>query len=141
MRDGMREALVGRGERLVGWKAGFTGKTAQAMFQATEPVCAFLLASGVYASDAEVPTSRFAQVVVEAEVAFVMREDLAGPGVTAPRALRAIDGALPALELVDFRFSGKPVATDVIADGVFANAMPTRSCWAVRSPMCADSTS
>ena len=52
-----------------------------------------------------------------------MREDLDGPGVTPPRALRAVAGALPALELVDFRFSGKPVATDVIADGVYANAI------------------
>ena len=123
VQDRLRGALVGRGERIIGWKAGFTNKAAQAAFQATEPVCAFLLASGVYASGAEIPTARFVQVVVEAEVAFLMREDLAGPGVTPPRALRAVEGALPALELVDFRFSGKPVATDVIADGVYANAI------------------
>ena len=123
VQDRLREALVGRGERVIGWKAGFTSKTAQAMFQATEPVSGFLLANGVYASGVEVPAARFVQVVVEAEVAFLMREDLAGPGVTPPRALGAVAGAFPALELVDFRFSGKPIATDVIADGVYANAI------------------
>src|SRR5262249_57137728 len=95
----------------------------QKMFEAEEPVGAFLLASGVFASGAEVPCSRFVGVVVEAEVAFVMKHELAGPGVTPPRALQAVEGALPALELVDFRYTGKPVATDVIADGVYANAI------------------
>jgi len=52
-----------------------------------------------------------------------MRQALAGPGVTPARALLAVEGALPALELVDFRFSGKTVGTDMIADGVFANAI------------------
>jgi len=52
-----------------------------------------------------------------------MREDLAGPGVTAPRALLAVEGAVPALELIDMRYAGKAVATDVIADGVYANAI------------------
>src|SRR3989449_6882029 len=31
--------------------------------------------------------------------------------------------ALPALELVDFRFGGTPTAADAVADGVFANAI------------------
>jgi 2-keto-4-pentenoate hydratase len=121
--DRLRAALVARGERLVGWKAGLTSKATQSMFQATEPVSGFLLASGVFASGAEIPMSRFSSLAVEAEVAFLMREDLAGPGVTLPRALLALAGAVPALELIDMRYAGKPVATDVIADGVYANAV------------------
>jgi 2-keto-4-pentenoate hydratase len=123
VQDRVREALVSRGERLIGWKAGFTGKAAQEMFQCPEPVSGFLLGSGVYADRAEVPLSRFVQVVVEAEVAIVLRRDLAGPGVTAPMALSAIEGALPALELVDFRYLGKPGGADMVADGVYANAI------------------
>ena len=123
VQDRLREALVARGERVAGWKAGFTNKAAQAAYAMDEPVCAFLLASGVFASRAEVPASRFVSLVVEAEVCFVMKDDLAGPGVTPARALLAVRGAAPALELVDFRYSGKPVGTDVIADGVYANAI------------------
>jgi 2-keto-4-pentenoate hydratase len=34
-----------------------------------------------------------------------------------------VEGALPALELIDFRYTGKAVGTDVIADGVYAKAI------------------
>jgi 2-keto-4-pentenoate hydratase len=67
--------------------------------------------------------ARFVNLAVEAEIAFVMREPLRGPGVTPARALLAVEGALPALELVDFRQSGKPLGTDLVADGVYANAL------------------
>lgn len=123
VQDRLREALLARGERVIGWKAGLTNARAQAQLEVAEPVCAFLLASGVFTSGAEIPAARFAGLAVEAEVAFVMRHDLAGPGVTPPRALLAVEGALPALELVDFRFAGKAVGTDMIADGVYANAI------------------
>src|SRR5438045_2535286 len=121
--DRLRDALLGRGERVAGWKAGFTSKAGQESWQVTEPVCAFLLASGVLASGAEIAAARFVKPGVEAEIAFVLKHDLAGPGVTAPRALQAVDGALAALELIDFRHSGKPVGTDVVADGVYAKAI------------------
>jgi 2-keto-4-pentenoate hydratase len=62
-------------------------------------------------------------LIVEAEIAFVLGRDLVGPGVTPAQALVAVEGALPALELVDVRYTGKPLASDVIADGVFANAI------------------
>ena len=123
VQDRVREALVARGERVIGWKAGFTNKAAQTAYGCEEPVCGFLLATGVFPNRAEVPSARFASLVVEAEVAFVLKHDLAGPGVTPARALLAVEGAVPALELVDFRMSGKPVASDVVADGVFANAI------------------
>ena len=123
VQDRLRSALVARGERVVGWKAGFTNKALQVAFAVDEPVCGFLLASGVFPNRAEVPFARFVGLVVEAEVAFVMKHDLAGPGVTPARALLAVAGAVPALELVDFRYTGKPTGADVIADGVYANAL------------------
>jgi len=123
LQDALREALLARGERLAGWKAAFTNRAAQEANALAEPGCAFLLASGVLASGAEVPFARFHGLAVEAEVAFVMRRELAGPGVTPARAATAVEGALPALELVDFRYSGKAVGTDVVAEGVYAAAV------------------
>ena len=123
LQDRVRHALVGRGERVVGWKAGFTSRATQQMFNTDAPVCGFLLGSGVYASGAEVPVSRFVGLAVEAEVALVMGRSLAGPGVTPPQALLAVEGAVPALELVDFRYAGKLTAVDAIADGVLASAI------------------
>ena len=123
VQDRLRAALLERGERVAGWKAAFTNKAMQEAWQVSEPVSAFLLASGVLSSPAEIPAARFVKPGVEAEIAFVMKHDLAGPGVTAPRALLAVEGALPALELVDFRYSGKPVGTDLLADGVYAKGI------------------
>ena len=123
VQDRLRAALVERGDRVAGWKAGFTSKAGQETWQVSEPVCAFLLASGVLSSGADIGAGRFVKPGVEAEIAFVMRHDLAGPGITAPRALQAVEGAVPALELIDFRHSGKAVGTDAVADGVYAKAI------------------
>jgi 2-keto-4-pentenoate hydratase len=123
VQDGVRQALVARGERVIGWKAGFTSRATQQAFGADGPVCGFLLGSGVYASGAEVPVSDFVGLAIEAEVALVMGRALAGPGVSPPQALLAVEGAVAALELIDFRYAGKPAATDAIADGVLAKAI------------------
>ena len=123
VQDRVRQALVARGERVIGWKAGFTNRATQEMFGTDQPVCGFLLGSGVYASGAEVPANTFVGLAVEAEVALVMGRALAGPGVTPPQALLAVEGAVPALELVEFRYAGKLTATDAVADGVLAKAV------------------
>ena len=119
----LEQALVGRGERVVGYKVGFTTAALQERHGVTEPVLGFLLGSGVYGSGDAVPLSRFIAIGVEVEVAFLLKSDLAGPGVTAASALLAVEGAMPSFELIDFRLSGTPRGTDVVADGVYTNAI------------------
>ena len=119
----LERALCERGDRVVGWKAGFTNATLQESYGVREPVLGFLLGSGAFSSGDAVPLSRFVSVGLEVEVGFVMGADLAGPGVTASSALLAVAGAIPCFELIDFRLSGKPKGMDVVADGVYANAM------------------
>ncbi len=67
--------------------------------------------------------SKSVNLGVEAEVAFKMRTKLVGPGVTAATALPAVESAMPALELPDFMFSGKPRAADYIASSIVAQAI------------------
>jgi 2-keto-4-pentenoate hydratase len=119
----LEQALVGRGERVVGYKVGFTTAALQERHGLAEPVLGFMLGSGVYGSGDAVPLSRFVAVGVEVEVAFLLRSDLAGPGVTAASALLAVEGAMPSFELIDFRLSGTPRGTDVVADGVDTHAI------------------
>jgi 2-keto-4-pentenoate hydratase len=123
LQDELREALVAQGQRVVGWKAGLTSRAVQDAMGIHHPVSGFLLGDGVYATGDMVPLSRFAELVVEAEIAFVMRRDLAGPGVTPAAALLAVEGALPALELPDLRWDGNPKGGDLVADGVAGNAI------------------
>src|SRR6266852_6171209 len=119
----LESKLVEGGDRVVGWKAGFTNAALQENYGVTEPVLAFLLASGVFASGDAVPVSRFVSLGLEIEMAFAMKADLSGPGVTPATALLAVEGAMPSFELIDFRMSGKPRGTDLVADGVLANAI------------------
>lgn len=123
LQDQLRETLVARGERVIGWKTGLTSRGVQQVMGIHHPVSGFLLGDGVYASGDTVPLTRFAELVVEAEIAFVMKRDLAGPGVTPVGALLAVEGALPALELPDLRWDGKPTGGDLVADGVAGNAI------------------
>ncbi|MCI0547954.1 MAG: fumarylacetoacetate hydrolase family protein [Candidatus Rokubacteria bacterium] len=123
MQRALEQVLCDRGERVIGWKAGFTTASLQEAYGVTEPVAGFMLGSGVYASGDAIPLSRFAAVGVEVETAFLMRSELAGPGVTPASAVLAVEGALPAFELIDFRFSGPARGVDVVADGVYANAI------------------
>ena len=116
-------ALVEQVDRVIGWKAGFTNSALQESYGVTEPVLGFLLASGAFGSGDAIPVSRFVSLGLEVEMAFVMKADLAGPGVTAASALLAVEGAVPSFELIDFRMSGKPRGTDFVADGVLANAI------------------
>lgn len=119
----LEQALVGRGDRVVGYKVGFTTAALQERHGLTEPVLGFMLGSGVYGSGDAVPLSRFIAIGVEVEVAFLLKSDLAGPGVTIASALLAVEGAMPSFELIDFRLSGTPRGPDVIADGVYTNAI------------------
>lgn len=104
----LEQALIAQGERVIGWKAGFTSPALQESYGVHEPVGGFMLASGVFASGDAVPLARFKSVGVEVEVAFLLKADLVGPGVTPASVLLAVEGAMPALELIDFRLSGKP---------------------------------
>ena len=119
----LEQALVLRGERVIGWKAGFTNAVIQGQYGVTEPVLGFMLGSGVFSGGDSIPIDRFASLGVEVEVAFLLKRDLVGPGVTPVSALLAVEGAMPSFELIDFRCSGKPRGADVVADGVFANAI------------------
>ena len=122
IQDALRAELESRGQRPIGWKLGATSPSGQAVMGLKEPACGFLLPVH-YESGDEVSLSAFANLAVEAEVAFRMRTKLVGPGVTAATALLAVEGAMAALELPDFIFSGKPGAADFIANSIVANAI------------------
>lgn len=122
IQDALRAELDRRGERPIGWKLGATSPSGQAVMGVKEPACGFLL-PGQYVDGAEVSASGFTNLAVEAEVVFRMRTKLVGPGVTAATALLAVEGAVAALELPDFMFSGKPRAADFIANSVIAKAI------------------
>jgi 2-keto-4-pentenoate hydratase len=117
IQDALREEFIRRGEVPIGWKLAATAPVGQQIIGVTEPGCGFL-SSRKYASNATIPAGDFTDLRVEAEVAFRMGTRLIGPGVTPESARRAVEAVLPAFELLDFIYSGKPQAPDYYANNI-----------------------
>lgn len=128
----IQSALVRRkeqaGRRRTGWKIGLTSKAMQSALNIDIPDSGVLLDDMMVGNGATIAAGRFIQPRIEAEIAFIMKAPLKGPGVTAADVLAATDHCLPALEILDTRILRVDPATkktrtvfDTIADNA-ANA-------------------
>lgn len=111
--------------RVIGWKIGLTSRAMQQALNITTPDSGVLLEDMLFESGALVPAGRFIQPRVEAEIAFLMRADLAGPDVRRADVLAATGAVAPSLEILDTRILRADPATGrarVIYDTVSDNA-------------------
>ena len=108
---------VGAGRVIRGRKVGLTSRPMQDLLGVSEPDFGVLLDDMFVEDGDEIPLTELLQPRVEAEMAFVIGRDLAGPGVTTPNALTAIAGVLPAIEVVDSRIADWRIRlVDTVAD-------------------------
>jgi len=113
----LRRRYIAQGHRQVGWKAGLTSKAKMLQMGVSVPSIGFLTDRMARPESSAISTSDLVHPRVECEVAFVMKADLRGPGCTAADVLAATDYVLPAVEIIDSRFSGfKFDLASVIAD-------------------------
>lgn len=113
----LRRRYLAKGHRLVGWKAGLTSRAKMKQMGVDVPSIGFLTDRMARPENSAVTTSDLVHPRVECEVAFVTKADLKGPGCTAKDVLAATDFVLPALEIIDSRFSGfKFDLASVVAD-------------------------
>ncbi|HEX5857740.1 MAG TPA: fumarylacetoacetate hydrolase family protein [Microbacterium sp.] len=119
-----RDRNIAAGRRLVGRKIGLTSKAMQQATGISEPDYGVMFDDTVYQSGAEIPVDLFSNVRVEVELAFVLKEPLEGPGCTLDDALRAIDYAVPALEVLNshIELEGRTIV-DTISDNAAYGAM------------------
>ncbi|MHB1556610.1 MAG: 2-keto-4-pentenoate hydratase [Isosphaeraceae bacterium] len=89
----------GRGERVIGYKVGCTGRPIQEQLNVREPIFGRLFDTGVFRSGACLSHAAFAQLAVEGELAVRLGRDLAGPDVSADECREAIDAVFPVIEL------------------------------------------
>src|SRR6266568_1612898 len=92
-RNVQRRRAAGRVIR--GRKVGLTSRPMQEFLRVFEPTFGVLLDDMFVEDGDEIPLADLIQPRVEAEIAFVMGRELAGPGVTTSNALTAIGGVLP----------------------------------------------
>ena len=115
------------GQKLIGKKIGVTSKAVQDMLNVHQPDFGFLtdamqVADGSAVSKAE---HNLVQPRAEGEIAFILKADLNGPGITASDVLAATEYVVPCFEIVDSRIRDWKIAIeDTVADnascGVFA---------------------
>ncbi|WP_439959903.1 2-keto-4-pentenoate hydratase [Streptomyces griseorubiginosus] len=105
------------GRRTVGRKIGLTSVAVQRQLRVSQPDFGALFADMAVPDGGEVPAGRLLQPKVEAEVALVLGRDLPDRECTVVDVLRAVDFALPALEIVDSRIAGWDISlVDTVAD-------------------------
>lgn len=105
------------GEKVVGKKIGVTSAPVQKMLGVDQPDFGVLLDGMVYHSGDTIRLESMIQPKAEGEIAFVLKEELKGPGITAIDVLRATDYVVPCFEIVDSRIHNWNIKiVDTVAD-------------------------
>ena len=114
----MLERRLADGASVIGKKIGVTSKAVQNMLNVHQPDFGYLTDDMVFNSGETVRISdRLIAPRAEGEIAFILKKDLTGPGVTNADVLAATECVMPCFEIVDSRIRDWKIAIqDTIAD-------------------------
>jgi 2-oxopent-4-enoate/cis-2-oxohex-4-enoate hydratase len=119
----MVQRQLDAGQTIVGKKVGATSAAVMTMLGLDQPDFGQLLSDMVYNDGDTIKLDSLIQPRAEGEIAFVLKHDLAGPGVTAVDVLRATDYVVPCFEIVDSRIDNWDIkVVDTIADNASCGA-------------------
>jgi 2-oxopent-4-enoate/cis-2-oxohex-4-enoate hydratase len=109
---------------IIGKKVGATSRAVQTLLGVNQPDFGLLLSDMLYNEGDVIPISRLIQPKAEGEIAFILKRDLTGPGVTIADVISATEFVMPCFEIVDSRIQDwKIKIQDTVADnascGVF----------------------
>lgn len=112
------------GEKVIGKKIGVTSKAVQDMLGVHQPDFGFLTDWMQVGENIDLDAKALIAPRAEAEIAFILRDGLAGPGVTAEQVIAATEAIAPCFEIVDSRIADWQIGiVDTVADnascGVF----------------------
>jgi 2-oxopent-4-enoate/cis-2-oxohex-4-enoate hydratase len=124
IQQGFIQRRLDAGETVVGKKIGVTSKAVQDMLGVDQPDFGQLLSGMVIEDGGSIDVSSLIQPKAEAELAFKLKADLCGPGVTAADVIAATEWVAPCIEIVDSRIESWNIRiVDTVADnascGVF----------------------
>jgi 2-oxo-hept-3-ene-1,7-dioate hydratase len=125
VQDAWVQLQLARGSRIRGRKIGLTSRAMQQAMMIDEPDYGTLLDSMFFRNGAEIEAAQFTDPRIEVELAFVLRDTLSGPAVTADDVLAATDYVVPALELIaarSFRIDPETGVARGLLDTVSDNA-------------------
>jgi 2-oxopent-4-enoate/cis-2-oxohex-4-enoate hydratase len=105
------------GEKVVGKKIGVTSKAVQDMLGVHQPDFGFLTDWMHVEGDIDVDAKALIAPRAEAEIAFILKSSLNGPGVTAADVLAATESIAPCFEIVDSRIDDWKIGiVDTVSD-------------------------
>lgn len=113
-----------KGEKVIGKKIGVTSKAVMNMLGVHQPDFGYLTDGMVYNEGETIEMAGLIQPKAEGEIAFLLKNDLQGPGITAADVLAATEGVMACFEIVDSRIQDwKIKIQDTVSDnascGVF----------------------
>ncbi len=112
---------VEEGHKISGKKIGLTSLAMQQLLNVDQPDYGHLLDSMEVKSGDIIDMKKVFQPMIEAELAFVLKKDLAGPKVTVDDVMLATDYIVPSLEIVCSRIKDwKIKLIDSVADNASA---------------------
>jgi 2-oxo-3-hexenedioate decarboxylase len=113
----IRRRKEARGNKVVGLKMGLTSMAKMRQMGVENPCYGFLADYFSVPDGGEIKISELIHPKVEAEVAFVTKKELSGPGCHIGDVLAATDFIVPAVEIIDSRYKDfKFDLKSVIAD-------------------------
>lgn len=114
----LQKRIQSDGVRVIGKKIGVTSKVVMDMLGVHQPDFGYLLSDMIYSDGDEIDvTNKMIQPKAEGEIAFVLKEDLKGPGVTSSDVIKATKFVMPCFEIVDSRIKDwKIKIQDTVAD-------------------------
>lgn len=105
------------GEQIVGKKIGVTSKAVQDMLGVHQPDFGFLTDWMHVNGDIDIDAKQLIAPRAEAEIAFILKRSLNGPGVTAADVVAATEAIAPCFEIVDSRIDDwKIKIIDTVSD-------------------------
>lgn len=114
---GALEKRKNDGERVIGKKIGVTSKAVQDMLGVHQPDFGFLTDRMYVEGDIDIAANGLIQPRAEAEIGFILKDSLKGPGVTAEQVIAATEAIVPCFEIVDSRIQDWKISiVDTVAD-------------------------
>lgn len=108
---------MSEGKRIIGPKMGLTSQAKMKQMNVDEPIYGYVFDYMLIENGGDLSFHELIHPKVEAEIAFVIGEDIIGPGVTGAQVLAKTEYVLPALEIIDSRYENfNFTLPDVIAD-------------------------
>lgn len=106
-----------QGERIIGGKLGLTSRAKQIDMNVDNPLYAFVTSAHLHDAADVVDLSALIHPRVEPEIVFLLKEELAGPGITAGDVLDATASVCAGLEIIDSRYQAfKFTLQDAVSD-------------------------